>query len=77
MRSIPIALKEKLLNRFKVESADSMAKLRVVATEDDLLGGANRSVSENLTLSVFALLLFGFILFIVFGRPFRTRETTA
>lgn len=52
-------------------------KLLVVATEDDLLGGANRSVSENLTLSVFALLLFGFILFIVFGRPFRARETTA
>jgi len=33
MRSIPVALKEKLLNRFKVENTNSMAKLRVVATQ--------------------------------------------
>jgi hypothetical protein len=51
-------------------------KLLVVATEDDLLGGANRSATENLTLSVFALLLFGFILFIVFGNTFRTKEAS-
>lgn len=33
MRSLPIALKEKLKNHFKVKSNDSMAKLRVVATQ--------------------------------------------
>ncbi|MBJ6609668.1 MAG: PDC sensor domain-containing protein [Candidatus Thiothrix moscowensis] len=52
-------------------------KLLVVAPEDDLLGGANRSIAENLTLTVFALLLFGFILFVVFGKPFRAKEPVA
>jgi hypothetical protein len=54
---------------FPVQIADW--KLLVIAPESDLLRGANRSIAENITLSVFALLLFGFILYVVFGKPFR------
>ncbi|MDD5391981.1 MAG: cache domain-containing protein [Thiothrix sp.] len=52
-------------------------KLLVVAPEDDLLAGANRSIAENLTLSLFALLLFGFILYVTFGRAFNRKDNAA
>jgi hypothetical protein len=50
-------------------------KLLIAAEEDEVLGSANRSIAENITLSLFALLLFGFILYVVFGKPFRSGET--
>ena len=49
MRSIPIALKEKLLNRFKVESADSMAKLRVVATQTSINSLLSEPIHEDIS----------------------------
>lgn len=52
-------------------------KLLVVAPEEELLGGANRSIAENLTISLFALLLFGFILYITFGRTFASKDHNA
>jgi hypothetical protein len=52
-------------------------KLLVVAPEDDLLGGASRSIAENLTISLFALLLFGFILYVTFGRTFANKDNSA
>lgn len=48
MRSIPIALKEKLKNRFKVESTDSMAKLRVVATQTSVNSLLSEPIHEDI-----------------------------
>ena len=49
MRSIPVALKEKLLNRFKVESTDSMAKLRVVATQTSINSLLSEPIHEDIS----------------------------
>lgn len=47
MRSIPVALKEKLLNRFKVENTNSMAKLRVVATQTSINSLLSEPIHED------------------------------
>jgi len=48
MRSIPVVLKEKLSNRFKVESANSMAKLRVVATQTSVNSLLSEPIHEDI-----------------------------
>jgi hypothetical protein len=48
MRSIPTALKEKLVNRFKVENADSLAKLRVVATQTSVNSLLSEPIHEDI-----------------------------
>lgn len=48
MRSIPVALKEKLANRFKVDSANSMAKLRVVATQTSVNSLLSEPIHEDI-----------------------------
>ena len=48
MRSIPAALKEKLKNQFKVESTDSMAKLRVVATQTSVNSLLSEPIHEDI-----------------------------
>ena len=48
MRSIPTALKEKLKNHFKVESNDSMAKLRVVATQTSVNSLLSEPIHEDI-----------------------------
>jgi len=48
MRSIPIALKEKLANRFKVKNTDSMAKLRVVATQTSVNSLLSEPIHEDI-----------------------------
>lgn len=47
MRSIPAALKEKLANRFKAENTDSMAKLRVVATQTSVNSLLSEPIHED------------------------------
>ena len=49
MRSIPAALKEKLANRFKVENTDSMAKLRVVATQTSVNSLLSEPIHEDIS----------------------------
>ncbi|QRN85789.1 hypothetical protein JR334_00675 [Clostridia bacterium] len=49
MRSIPTALKEKLANRFKVENTDSMANLRVVATQTSVNSLLSEPIHEDIT----------------------------
>lgn len=49
MRSIPVALKEKLLNRFKVENTNSMAKLRVVATQTSINSLLSEPIHEDIS----------------------------
>ncbi len=49
MRSIPTALKEKLANRFKVENTDSMAKLRVVATQTSVNSLLSEPIHEDIS----------------------------
>ena len=48
MRSIPAALKEKLKNQFKVESTDSMARLRVVATQTSVNSLLSEPIHEDI-----------------------------
>ena len=48
MRSIPVALKEKLFNRFKVENTDSMTKLRVVATQTSINSLLSEPIHEDI-----------------------------
>ena len=48
MRSIPTALKEKLANRFKVENTDSLAKLRVVATQTSVNSLLSEPIHEDI-----------------------------
>jgi len=48
MRSIPAALKEKLANRFKVENTDSMARLRVVATQTSVNSLLSEPIHEDI-----------------------------
>lgn len=48
MRSIPTALKEKLANRFKVENTNSMAKLRVVATQTSVNSLLSEPIHEDI-----------------------------
>lgn len=48
MRSIPTALKEKLTNRFKVENTNSMAKLRVVATQTSVNSLLSEPIHEDI-----------------------------
>lgn len=48
MRSIPLALKEKLSNRFKVESTDSQAKLRIIATQTSVNSLLSEPIHENI-----------------------------
>jgi hypothetical protein len=52
MRSIPTALKEKLANRFKVENTDSMAKLRVVATQTSVNSLLSEPIHEDIAPSL-------------------------
>ena len=49
MRSIPVALKEKLANRFKVDSTDSMAELRVVATQTSVNSLLSEPIHEDIS----------------------------
>jgi len=49
MRSIPAALKEKLANRFKVENTDSMARLRVVATQTSVNSLLSEPIHEDIS----------------------------
>lgn len=48
MRSIPTALKEKLATRFKVENTDSLAKLRVVATQTSVNSLLSEPIHEDI-----------------------------
>lgn len=48
MRNIPTALKEKLANRFKVENTDSLAKLRVVATQTSVNSLLSEPIHEDI-----------------------------
>lgn len=48
--------------------------LLIVAPEADLLGGTQRALQENLTLLILSLALFGFILYLIFGKTFRVRQ---
>ena len=48
MRSIPTALKEKLATRFKVENTDSMANLRVVATQTSVNSLLSEPIHEDI-----------------------------
>lgn len=43
-------------------------RLLLVAPEEDLLGGINRSIKENLTVTIIILLLFLAILYLLFGK---------
>lgn len=48
MRSIPGPLKEKLTNRFKVENTNSMAKLRLVATQTSVNSLLSEPIHEGI-----------------------------
>jgi hypothetical protein len=48
--------------------------LLIIAPEADLLGGTQGALQENLTLVILSFALFGFILYLTFGKTFRVNQ---